>query len=178
MYGGSSPLARGLPPRPTSPDSTERIIPARAGFTSRPPPRGTPREDHPRSRGVYDRPVTGLVGDLRIIPARAGFTTPHRTERCAPWDHPRSRGVYPSATTSCGPTTGSSPLARGLLEGGDGLLEFARIIPARAGFTGAPGRRAPGCGDHPRSRGVYTETCASRISRPGSSPLARGLPDG
>ena len=91
---GSSPLARGLLLDRVVQLTIERIIPARAGFTTR---RGTTRwtaGDHPRSRGVYvsaageQRVVDGSsplarglrrVVDLsldrvRIIPARAGFT--------------------------------------------------------------------------------------------------------
>ena len=70
---------------------------------------------------------------------------------------------------------GSSPLARGLqaeagLEGAAG-----RIIPARAGFTGAEAKSDAERPDHPRSRGVYVRAhLAGRASR-GSSPLARGL---
>ena len=50
---GSSPLARGLHPSKTKFFLGARIIPARAGFTSRSPCRGAGRWDHPRSRGVY-----------------------------------------------------------------------------------------------------------------------------
>ena len=50
---GSSPLARGLRPPDRRLHRPRRIIPARAGFTTR-PQSGTPqRTDHPRSRGVY-----------------------------------------------------------------------------------------------------------------------------
>ena len=50
-----------------------------------------------------------------------------------------------------------------------------RIIPARAGFTAAPGcGRRPGW-DHPRSRGVYPPYHSEREILWGSSPLARGL---
>ena len=50
---GSSPLARGLPAHGTPATWSQRIIPARAGFT---PPKHAVKcchEDHPRSRGVY-----------------------------------------------------------------------------------------------------------------------------
>ena len=50
---GSSPLARGLPAWPLPAGRFLRIIPARAGFTSPPPPPAWPTPDHPRSRGVY-----------------------------------------------------------------------------------------------------------------------------
>jgi len=92
---GSSPLARGLLlPAPLR-DQARGIIPARAGFTRGPRAGGRARRDHPRSRGVYGRPLTwsfllegssplarGLQHPMttnqkgtRIIPARAGFTT-------------------------------------------------------------------------------------------------------
>ena len=50
---GSSPLARGLQTSLTCGRLPVRIIPARAGFTSRTPCSSRPRRDHPRSRGVY-----------------------------------------------------------------------------------------------------------------------------
>ena len=91
---GSSPLARGLRLRVRSHLSRNRIIPARAGFTTGAAPQTTPQSDHPRSRGVYrnldsvcsafagSSPLArGLLADHRlprdrrgIIPARAGFT--------------------------------------------------------------------------------------------------------
>ena len=50
-----------------------------------------------------------------------------------------------------------------------------RIIPARAGFTGAGQGRIYHGGDHPRSRGVYAARSAELRYWYGSSPLARGL---
>ena len=52
--GGSSPLARGLPPPPTPTHLRDRIIPARAGFTLLSCHRAPASADHPRSRGVYE----------------------------------------------------------------------------------------------------------------------------
>ena len=70
---------------------------------------------------------------------------------------------------------GSSPLARGLLVTSGNAIDFARIIPARAGFTSSfRGTRRPGR-DHPRSRGVYVWGNIREAIQPGSSPLARGL---
>ena len=197
--GGSSPLARGLPPSRPPGRRGGGIIPARAGFTCRrlPPPRG--RSDHPRSRGVYrfswgfimlsggssplarGLPATAALGRgvLGIIPARAGFTL--------------------NANGMDGFASGSSPLARGLPATaalGRGVLG---IIPARAGFTLnangmdgfasgssplARGLRTPRRGstgrarDHPRSRGVYRWRSHGLGRRMGSSPLARGLLSG
>ena len=73
---------------------------------------------------------------------------------------------------------GSSPLARGLLcvclEAG----VQAGIIPARAGFTVVDSRPKNSEVDHPRSRGVYMSLPGLIRSPRGSSPLARGLPEG
>ena len=114
---GSSPLARGLRDAVPAPAAANRIIPARAGFTTCRRPGSRSRPDHPRSRGVYvsafppatafrgssplarglrDRPVmTGHEGG--IIPARAGFTR--------------------RSSQSARPPRGSAPLARGLPAG-------------------------------------------------------------
>ena len=73
-------------------------------------------------------------------------------------------------------STGSSPLARGLPSPPAGPARAHGIIPARAGFTLAPLGRRSRARDHPRSRGVYWGNARHRARRPGSSPLARGLP--
>ena len=152
---GSSPLARGLRIDAWSTGSVSRIIPARAGFTSRRSQTARSQPDHPRSRGVYSalRSIRGVTwgssplarglrgaaepgdGNDRIIPARAGFTrtVPLWTPTSA--DHPRSRGVYVLALSPAALASGSSPLARGLRRGDFPLDEVRGIIPARAGFT-------------------------------------------
>ena len=193
---GSSPLARGL--RRGHPWWWPRfgIIPARAGFTDireTPVSRAT---DHPRSRGVYvgiqdtwsiaqgSSPLArGLPAAATsksvmagIIPARAGFTRWPAHRRRRPGDHPRSRGVYPTDTPIENDSHGSSPLARGLLLGWAGGRNHRGIIPARAGFTVRGTSCLCGGRDHPRSRGVYTQTPRHSSCGLGSSPLARGLP--
>ena len=193
---GSSPLARGLPPRGRNDPVAEGIIPARAGFTPLRVTRMGSCADHPRSRGVYrvtptasatDRGSSPLARGLplrhrlttsrsRIIPARAGFTQgPWVTGRASP-DHPRSRGVYTCACACARVCFGSSPLARGLRVVCVLVLVVCGIIPARAGFTALTPASQPLCRDHPRSRGVYTRGLMRRPSSGGSSPLARGLP--
>ena len=152
---GSSPLARGLRHVGSGRLHVGGIIPARAGFTPRRWRRRRRGPDHPRSRGVYARaflPASPRAGSsplarglhglavevdaaLRIIPARAGFTPPRRARRVRAQDHPRSRGVYVSGPPKWPSSAGSSPLARGLLEGGGPRRVHLRIIPARAGFT-------------------------------------------
>ena len=70
---------------------------------------------------------------------------------------------------------GSSPLARGLPAADGRPPGFARIIPARAGFTGRTKSRRCAGRDHPRSRGVYRGRRRFYRAGRGSSPLARGL---
>ena len=193
---GSSPLARGLPVGANPTAAATGIIPARAGFTERVRRQHRPVRDHPRSRGVYDRiemseemaggssPLArGLHRDLnpgapltRIIPARAGFTGRRVGGAFEHGDHPRSRGVYLRPLSRRSRRPGSSPLARGLLIDCGGQWALAGIIPARAGFTSAATTSRGRAPDHPRSRGVYVDRLTAFPSVPGSSPLARGLP--
>ena len=152
-----------------------RIIPARAGFTARPPRPQNHRRDHPRSRGVYDLGALKLSARPWIIPARAGFTRLPPAHGLAQADHPRSRGVYDELASAIGCSGGSSPLARGLQVGQVGGADRLGIIPARAGFTRRRAGRRPRRRDHPRSRGVYSVTAFFTSGDSGSSPLARGL---
>ena len=193
---GSSPLARGLPSGSRSCEPGRRIIPARAGFTTTAPSPTTSPPDHPRSRGVYAqfsvpaalaRGSSPLARGLqrvsvhrrwrsRIIPARAGFTRPGPSTASPMPDHPRSRGVYIPRPTLIDMDRGSSPLARGLPALVNEHRAIIGIIPARAGFTGAPREIIGLPEDHPRSRGVYTCAIPDLAASEGSSPLARGLP--
>ena len=195
---GSSPLARGLQIFHRLISEGNRIIPARAGFTSCHGGRGSAFGDHPRSRGVYPgvppiiSPFSGsspLARGLRvqerapenilgIIPARAGFTPCIQVRSGFRGDHPRSRGVYGRQMFPEYVKVGSSPLARGLRAHACEHGDAHRIIPARAGFTSDHAHGAIGNRDHPRSRGVYSALESSIPMRKGSSPLARGLPPG
>ena len=192
--GGSSPLARGLRATVRMRYRRGRIIPARAGFTSRQYNAARMETDHPRSRGVYSS-ISGADGATpgssplarglrrslmpvrtrgRIIPARAGFTCIIIRTTLGTRDHPRSRGVYPTHFTCWVASHGSSPLARGLH--GDTIEEVqtGRIIPARAGFTTTTVPFTYRDGDHPRSRGVYR--CGSgQGRRPWDHPRSRGV---
>ena len=96
----------------------------------------------------------------------------------SPWDHPRTRGVYASRYDSDGKRRGSSPHARGLRGGHGGLGRHHRIIPACAGFTSPKCPCCRGASDHPRMRGVYSVGAETLLPGAGSSPHARGLPDG
>ena len=192
---GSSPLARGLRRPAEAAGRADRIIPARAGFTGLPYRMSSWGGDHPRSRGVYvksggERPVgqgssplaRGLlprpltaIRTRGIIPARAGFTLRRLRGPVGQGDHPRSRGVYLKCFGEKYTARGSSPLARGLLKLRAVQMVFARIIPARAGFTGGSFRKSMLSRDHPRSRGVYSVLRGPYGPAMGSSPLARGL---
>ena len=156
-WRGSSPLARGLLRTDVLLAAGVRIIPARAGFTG---DRGRllpGAGDHPRSRGVYE------------AVEHPGPADP---------DHPRSRGVYRRARSASSWSSGSSPLARGLLAPHEIRSDGVRIIPARAGFTRRPRAAHLRWEDHPRSRGVYAGSRPPARRAAGSSPLARGLRGG
>ena len=192
---GSSPLARGLHSDSGACGRSLGIIPARAGFTAYPGIGVTSGRDHPRSRGVYaswkipdgtsggssplarglHTPATQRGGSRRIIPARAGFTPAQRPGHDLVRDHPRSRGVYSARSGADRAAEGSSPLARGLPAHRDARVVRGGIIPARAGFTHGTHKETNYAWDHPRSRGVYTNSQSSCGLPSGSSPLARGL---
>ena len=172
---GSSPLARGLPKRNTHQHRTHGIIPARAGFTPQNPLISSSiRGSSPLARGLQ---LEARVREAlnRIIPARAGFTVDDFPSRLMAADHPRSRGVYHMGSPRENGVWGSSPLARGLRRSTGPQGSPGRIIPARAGFTRAGPHEPVGGGDHPRSRGVYTDILDIPYAAVGSSPLARGL---
>ena len=130
---------------------------------SSPLARGLPERRRPR------RPARG------IIPARAGFTPALAPPSSPRPDHPRSRGVYRCSHSVRPSPAGSSPLARGLHHAVSRVGDNARIIPARAGFTGDHLLRRHDAPDHPRSRGVYAAPRYAMPCAAGSSPLARGL---
>ena len=176
LVQGSSPHARGLRRRGWAPAQYLRIIPARAGFTSRRGRPGRAGPDHPRTRGVYDAVESQSTGSPWIIPACAGFTPRHPSPGRPGRDHPRMRGVYTDAGTKGRLARGSSPHARGLLDAGWEWTRHSRIIPACAGFTPTPGPTAHSPTDHPRMRGVYDGPPMITTTSTGSSPHARGLP--
>ena len=192
---GSSPLSRGIPRLLPVHIDAARIIPALAGNTLSRGLWQLSAWDHPRSRGEYvtwrlsscppggSSPLSRGIHKLaekhsvavRIIPALAGNTRlPARTGAPQP-DHPRSRGEYRSPGTTYDPTTGSSPLSRGIL-GEYGLMtQIQGIIPALAGNTRIMATPYPNVTDHPRSRGEYSRIPSAVLFAPGSSPLSRGI---
>ena len=77
-FGGSSPLARGLPADESVGRYTVRIIPARAGFTFIKKVQACAGKDHPRSRGVYASPRACRMGAQGSSPLARGLP-------CPPW---------------------------------------------------------------------------------------------
>ena len=120
----------------------------------------------------------GSVVGPGIIPAHAGFTGRPGRARRSSRDHPRTRGVYPWAAAMASRRVGSSPHTRGLRLVRKGVLVRVGIIPAHAGFTGSTRSGLQVHGDHPRTRGVYSQTETGARMAPGSSPHTRGLPPG
>ena len=153
-----------------------RIIPARAGFTLQGLLRLERGKDHPRSRGVYWGYPAAVYRQHGSSPLARGLLPRLIVMRVRGPDHPRSRGVYRGYQLCGRGPAGSSPLARGLHPRGPRPPPRRRIIPARAGFTGAADPAGAAAQDHPRSRGVYAVRKAAGTYRAGSSPLARGLP--
>ena len=174
-FSGSSPHTRGLRGGRGGRHRKGGIIPAHAGFTGSSQAGSAPSADHPRTRGVYTRPIgpylmregssphtRGLLpkrcdvtSQVGIIPAHAGFTSSQRYRTRYLGDHPRTRGVYLVAVAEDAQNDGSSPHTRGLPVTVTTAYRDRGIIPAHAGFTwpGAGHRR--GVRDHPRTRGVY-----------------------
>ena len=109
-----------------------------------------------------------------LIPARAGSTLFTSRGGSIVRAHPRSRGEHVYLTLTSPVASGSSPLARGAPVWGKVSGGSFGLIPARAGSTCVlPGQRRPPRA-HPRSRGEHSSSMRSRITPPGSSPLARG----
>ena len=172
---GSSPLARGLRAEVGRLRAADRIIPARAGFTSGRLPQEAAGQDHPRSRGVYHQRPRHRHAPLGSSPLARGLRGGLGRHVSGSPDHPRSRGVYRSPDLTADTKDGSSPLARGLLGEVLTIKDIIGIIPARAGFTYSRRRRTRVRKDHPRSRGVYELSHLVCSDFEGSSPLARGL---
>ena len=192
---GSSPLSRGIRQTEFSWNQRAGIIPALAGNTLASGVAAAITKDHPRSRGEYACAMTphsrqegssplsrGIPVELEqtpgsagIIPALAGNTKPPMSYAGGKQDHPRSRGEYRTCRFYDYRDGGSSPLSRGIRGAVDAEVAGDRIIPALAGNTTAHSWNTPIKGDHPRSRGEYSEGAYRLALGAGSSPLSRGI---
>ena len=170
---GSSPHARGKPHQNPRRMSNFRLIPACAGKTRSRLRFGLSMRAHPRMRGenkfwqgkmktlVGSSPhargkqilCCGFAGDVRLIPACAGKTSNCLTRCATAAAHPRMRGENGRGMWFSGPTSGSSPHARGKLRAHVNKLDRERLIPACAGKTSGASLQAPRLGAHPRMRG-------------------------
>ena len=171
-----------------------RLIPARAGNTPKIFVAVSVRPAHPRSRGEHHRRVAllaltdgssplargtprmriALNVRSRLIPARAGNTRP-TVENVTPWTaHPRSRGEHDVDAMHHCIHLGSSPLARGTLDGAHRWDQAKRLIPARAGNTALiPLIIWVVSGSSPLARGTLRRT-ASAHRRVLAHPRSRG----
>ena len=110
----------------------------------------------------------------RFIPAGAGNTTRSvPTSRVAPV-HPRWRGEHRRQAARGVVAHGSSPLARGTLEGAVDACHVGRFIPAGAGNTRLFTVTFCALPVHPRWRGEHMIITGLAALFGGSSPLARG----
>ena len=191
---GSSPRVRGKRFRLARLLVQLRIIPARAGQTTRPPWRERPSPDHPRACGangfipgggtrldgssprVRGKPSSGnfISINLRIIPARAGQTRSTCSRRTVRPDHPRACGANQVEVAPFEPVSGSSPRVRGKLVGSRSTVSSPRIIPARAGQTRRWARCRYNRSDHPRACGANALIQDRGCGVVGSSPRVRG----
>ena len=151
------------------------IIPAYAGSTWPPSPRGRLPWDHPRVCGEHStvgpvssgRPgssprMRGALVDVGaavrrrgIIPAYAGSTLNHSPIVASRWDHPRVCGEHRSSMDACAMMAGSSPRMRGARVGYCQTHRWNRIIPAYAGSTCRILSDTPMEQDHPRVCGEH-----------------------
>ena len=144
----------------------------------------------PLTRGKPCWSVNVMVG-TGLIPAHAGKTGARAGQRSWKTAHPRSRGenldIQVALLVNRGSRgenglellpddtyRGSSPLTRGKLKAGAGLLWQGRLIPAHAGKTNTSKPTKTKKPAHPRSRGENADKRNHRLRLSGSSPLTRG----
>ena len=89
-------------------------------------------------------------------------------------DHPRIRGEHSPCLRARTIATGSSPHTRGARRQRPVRDRRPGIIPAYAGSTLEPRRRANTITDHPRIRGEHRPRGFRSAPGPGSSPHTRG----
>ena len=191
---GSSPQARGTLAQEAAHPRRNRLIPAGAGNTCRCRQQRGCSSAHPRRRGEHLGTLARmrcLFGSSpqargtrqhsrtrstmpRLIPAGAGNTLTGAYLPDADLAHPRRRGEHASVDWMTPLSLGSSPQARGTLQGHAVPVHVARLIPAGAGNT-SPRWRPIRCQTaHPRRRGEHKAMKCGNASSSGSSPQARG----
>ena len=151
----SSPRGRGKRDRRHCRPGRNRLIPARAGKTTRRARSGTHQQAHPRAGGENCEEVQGAVGQRgssprgrgkpcirhrragrqRLIPARAGKTKGRLPYAAVRQAHPRAGGENASIDAKAAELGGSSPRGRGKPASSSSPVGTLGLIPARAGKT-------------------------------------------
>ena len=170
---GSSPRGRGKPAVFCDAHGRPGLIPARAGKTTSLHPTTCKPWAHPRAGGENRMSVAVTLSGLgssprgrgkrycqrgnarrgRLIPARAGKTAYSLAAADARAAHPRAGGENTPASAARSFCSGSSPRGRGKPLRGGVRARGDRLIPARAGKTFRPTRRARQSPAHPRAGG-------------------------
>ena len=189
---GSSPRGRGKLRRLAPSRALIRLIPARAGKTGTGGSRSVSPRAHPRAGGENaceaserrgqvgssprgrGKPTHALATGFkrRLIPARAGKTIECRPEASDEEAHPRAGGENRDDERGERVCHGSSPRGRGKLRSRAAALRASRLIPARAGKTGAGA--GVGVRAHPRAGGENPAAQEAASLTRGSSPRGRG----
>ena len=129
---------------------------------SSPRGRGTPVDDHGRTRHV------------RFIPARAGNASSSAITSGCIAVHPRAGGERPASSLLLCRNFGSSPRGRGTHLPEAKLDALGRFIPARAGNAATTPSRPAGRPVHPRAGGERARPRNMERRSVGSSPRGRG----
>ena len=191
---GSSPRGRGKHVHAFFQHVHERLIPARAGKTSRKTAASSTSWAHPRAGGEndvmrrVDAPLTGssprgrgkpivtlaAFTVARLIPARAGKTPAVASRASGAWAHPRAGGENDGDEADPMSIHGSSPRGRGKRPPTGLGRSYRWLIPARAGKTCGEASAAGSDWAHPRAGGENSNISVALSAQPGSSPRGRG----
>ena len=139
-------------------------------------------QQHPRLPSVHlppapsllDSPTSWNAGQSPPTTKVCGVRLPRMGNLQLPPTHPRPRGEHSTQAQSNPSSDGSSPPARGTLQGRRAPLHGGRFIPARAGNTDRLRGRHQMARLHPRPRGEHGVPAKTPLVDRGSSPPARG----
>ena len=113
---------------------------------------------------------------LRFIPTRVGYTVAVAPAPASITVHPHSRGVYGKHHRRNGGSSGSSPLAWGILDVPYHSPGRLRFIPTRVGYTATSFcNAAKSTGSSPLAWGIRFFSLSLISDCSGSSPLAWGI---
>ena len=191
---GTSPHARGPQNADVYAYLSRRNIPACAGTTRHFEGKSHHVGEHPRMRGDHASalsltacisgtsphargpqvPAVGFDQLFGNIPACAGTTQRILLRRARDQEHPRMRGDHSTSSTTTPSPSGTSPHARGPLDGERCPAVAQGNIPACAGTTTTAGSMWPITGEHPRMRGDHAPEADYVVVYMGTSPHARG----